>query len=61
MDDAIILHAEALPPAAVETVKLQQMRGGRSTAFELVHMDDLKPIIRARVVCSPPHAAHGSA
>ena len=45
-DRAVVLDAEALAPAAVDAVELEQMRRRRRAALELVDMHDIEPVAR---------------
>ena len=47
-----------LAPAAVDAVEFQQMRGGCRAALEFVDMHDVEPVVGARIVRRPIHAAH---
>ena len=54
---ALAVDVEGAVPAPVDAVELQQMRGRRGAALELVDMDDVEPVGGPRVVILAPHAA----
>jgi len=65
------LRCNLAAPAALYRNELDEVRGGRSTALDLVDMHDIEPIAGARIIfgpqhrihrrpqCQPPDAAHG--
>ena len=63
-DGAVVLDAERCAPAAMDAVELEQMRGRRRAALDLVDMHDIEPVARARIVRrrdrSPPIAARSA-
>ena len=44
-------------PAAVNAVEFEQMRGRRDAAFQFVDMDDVQPVLGARIACRAMYAA----
>jgi len=46
-------------PAALHAVERQQMRGGCGTALEFIQVDDLEPVVGARVVGGAIRCAEG--
>ena len=54
----VVLDAERGVPAAVNAVELEQMRGRRRAALDLVQMHDIEAIVGARIAVGAAHAAH---
>ena len=46
---------DALAPAAVDAVEFEQMRGRRSAALQLIDVDDVEPVVGARIVVGRIH------
>jgi hypothetical protein len=57
----VALGGDVGAPAALHAVELQQVRGGRGAALDLVEVHHLQPVARARVVLRALGRAHGRA
>ena len=53
----LVVDAERAVPAAVNAVEFQEMRSRGGAALELVEVNDLEPVVGARVACGPRQAA----
>ena len=53
-DRAVAVAADLLPPAAVQAVEFEQMRGNRGAALHLVDMHDVEPVAGTRIVFGAP-------
>ena len=53
----VVFRADPLAPAAVDAVEFQQMRRGGRAALQFVGMDDVEPVVGARITVGAHHAA----
>ena len=60
-DRLFALGADVRPPFALHAVEGQQVRGGRATAFDLIDINHLQAVARARIVGGPFRGAQGGA
>jgi hypothetical protein len=58
-DRLFALGGDVLAPFALHAVEGQQVRGGRGSSLDLVEMDHLQAIARARIVGGPFRGAEG--